>query len=67
MPPPANEDAVEEANRTFATVTENLQQPKKYDDIIVKITLNDGFPVKIEKTFCEHITRRTTTKLVVQK
>ncbi len=40
---------------------------EKYGDIIVKITLNDGFPVKLEKTFCEHITRRTTTKLVVQK
>ena len=40
---------------------------EKYGDIIVKITLNDGFPVKLEKTFCEHITRRTTTKLVIQK
>ena len=26
---------------------------QKFGDIIVKITLNDGFPVKIEKAFSE--------------
>lgn len=40
---------------------------QKYGDIIVKITLNDGFPVKLEKAFSEHLTKRKTTRLVVQK
>ena len=40
---------------------------QKFGDIIVKITLNDGFPVKIEKAFSEHLTRRKTTCLVVNK
>ena len=40
---------------------------QKYGDIIVKITLNDGFPVKLVKAFSEHLTKRKTTRLVVQK
>ncbi len=40
---------------------------EKYGDITVTITLNDGVPVKITKLFCEHIARRTTTRVVVNK
>ena len=40
---------------------------EKYGEIIVKITLNDGFPVKLEKAFCEHVTRRSVERLVVKK
>ncbi len=40
---------------------------QKYGEIIVKITLNDGFPVKLEKAFCEHVTRRSWTSYVVKK
>ena len=40
---------------------------QKYGDMTVTITLNDGVPVKITKLFCEHISRRTTTRVVVNK
>ena len=40
---------------------------QKYGDIIVTITLNDGFPVKLEKAYSEHLTRRKTTRMVVEK
>ena len=40
---------------------------EKFGEIIVKITLNDGFPVKLEKAFCEHVTRRSVNRYVVQK
>lgn len=39
----------------------------KYGDITVTITMNDGVPVKITNCFCEHISKRTTTKFVVNK
>ncbi len=46
-----------------------LQQAskKKYGDISVTITMNDGIPVKLTNSFCEHISRRSTSKLVVEK
>ena len=40
---------------------------EKYGEIIVRITLNDGCPVKLEKSFCEHITRRSVNRYVVHK
>ena len=40
---------------------------RRYGDIIVKITMNDGVPVRLETAFCEHIARRTATKYVVKK
>lgn len=40
---------------------------EKYGEIIVRITLNDGFPVKLEKAFCEHVTRRDFKRYVVKK
>ena len=33
-----------------------IASEEKYGEIIVRITLNDGCPVKLEKSFCEHIT-----------
>ena len=39
---------------------------EKYGEIIVKITLNDGFPVKLEKAFCEHVTRRSVERFVTK-
>jgi hypothetical protein len=46
-----------------------LQQAseKKFGDITVTITMNDGVPVKLTNSFCEHISKRRTTKLVVEK
>ncbi|MBP1592026.1 MAG: hypothetical protein ILP22_08305 [Oscillospiraceae bacterium] len=45
----------------------NEAEKRKYGDIIVKITMNDGVPVRLETAICEHIARRTTTKCVVIK
>ena len=39
---------------------------EKFGEIIVKITLNDGFPVKLEKAFCEHVTRRSVERYVTK-
>lgn len=38
-------------------------QENRYGDITVTITLNDGVPVKLTKTYCEHFVRRKTTKI----
>ena len=53
-------DVLSEANDYVRLVADR----EKYGDIIVKITLNDGFPVKIEKAYCEHLTKRKTTRVV---
>lgn len=39
----------------------------KFGDITVTITLKDGVPVKITRTFTEHFVQRKTTALVVEK
>lgn len=44
-----------------------IASEEKYGEIIVRITLNDGFPVKLEKAFCEHVTRRYFKRYVVKK
>ena len=56
-------DVISEINDFVYEVTGK----EKYGEIIVKITLNDGFPVKLEKAYCEHLTRRLTASLVVEK
>ena len=38
-----------------------------HGDIVVTITMYRGQPVKLSKTFCEHLTKRQTTGLVVEK
>jgi len=39
----------------------------KFGDITVTISLKDGVPVKITKTFTEHLVQRKTTSMVVEK
>lgn len=36
----------------------------RYGDITVTITMNDGVPVKLTKSYCEHIAKRKTEKVV---
>ena len=40
---------------------------KKYGDITVTLTMKDGIPVKITKTYCEFHVERKTARLVVDK
>ncbi|MCR4626489.1 MAG: hypothetical protein K5640_02475 [Treponema sp.] len=56
-------EVISEANDFIRQVADK----EKYGDIIVKITLNDGFAVKLEKAYCEHLTKRKTTGFVVHK
>ena len=40
---------------------------KEHGDIVVTITMYRGQPVKLTTSFCEHLTKRRTTGLVVEK
>ena len=49
MPPSANEDAVEEANRTFATVTAKpaaAEKTSEISEVFFILTRNLNFPSK---------------------
>lgn len=37
---------------------------KKFGDITVRISLKDGVPVKIEKTYCEYYVERKSERIV---
>ena len=56
-------DIIEEADEFITKVLKS----EKFGDVIIRITLDEGVPVKLEKAFCEHLTRRKTASLVVNK
>ena len=54
---------VNEAHRFL----EKMELQKAHGDIVVTITMYRGQPVKLTTSFCEHLTQRRTTGLVVEK
>ena len=55
--------AVNEASKYL----EHTAFEKQHGDIVVTITMFRGEPVKLTTSFCEHLTKRRTTSLVVEK
>ena len=55
--------AVNEAHKYL----EETALEKQHGDIVVTITMFRGEPVKLTTSFCEHLARRRTTSLVVEK
>ena len=54
---------VNEAHRFL----EKTALEKAHGDIVVTITMYRGQPVKLTTSFCEHLTKRRATGLVVEK
>ena len=55
--------AVNEAHRYL----EETAFEKQHGDIVVTITMFRGEPVKLTTCYCEHLTKRRATSLVVEK
>ena len=55
--------AVNEAHRYL----EETAFEKQHGDIVVTITMFRGEPVKLTTSYCEHLTKRRATSLVVEK
>ena len=55
--------AVNEAHKYL----EETALEKQHGDIVVTITMFRGEPVKHTTSFCEHLAKRRTTSLVVEK
>ena len=55
--------AVNEAHKYL----EETDLEKQHGDIVVTITMFRGEPVKLTTSFCEHLAKRRTTSLVVEK
>ncbi len=54
-------------NEAIAQCNEYIKKmadEKKYGDITVTVTLNDGVPVKITQSFCARFVQRRTGQIV---
>lgn len=57
------EQAAEEAKMIFLEAARS----NAYGDICVSITMHEGKPVKLTRSVCEHLLKRNTKSLVVNK